>query len=54
MLENYCSIALFSDNRFELNNDLRAIVDMTRPNKHQSRTVGQKLPSNFMQCGAKF
>jgi len=29
---------------------------MIRPNKHQSRTVGQivKLSSNFMHCGAKF
>ena len=44
------------DNRFKLNNDLKAIVEMTRPNKHQSRTVGQivKLPRNFMHCGAKF
>ena len=25
------------DNRFELNNDLKATVEMTRPNKHQSR-----------------
>jgi len=51
-------------NRFELNIDLKAIVEMTRPNKHQSRTVGQIaklpskwglwLPSNFMHCGAKF
>jgi len=42
-------------NRFELNNDLKAIVEMARPNKHHSRTVGQlvKLPSNFMLCGAK-
>jgi len=29
---------------------------MTRPNKHQSRSVGQivKLPNKFMQFGAKF
>jgi len=49
------SFVLF-DNRFELNNDLKAIVEMTRPNKHQCRTVDQivKLPSNFMHCGAKF
>jgi len=34
---------------------MKAIVEMTRPNEHQSRTVGQivKLQSNFMQCGAK-
>jgi len=40
----------------ELNNDLKAIEEMTWPNKHQSRTVGQivKLPSNFMHCGVKF
>jgi len=51
----YSSSVLF-DNRFELNNDLKTIVEMTRPNKHQSRTVGQivKLPSDFMHCGAKF
>jgi len=49
------SFVLF-DNRFELNNDLKAIVEMTWPNKHQSRTVGQivKLPSNFTPCGVKF
>jgi len=43
-------------NWFELNNDLKAIVEMTRPNKHQSRTAGQivKFPSNFMCCWAKF
>ena len=29
------------DNRFELNNDLNAIVETTLPNKHQSRTAGQ-------------
>jgi len=51
----YYSSVLF-DNRFELHNDLKAIVEMTRPNKHQSRTMGQivKLPSNFMHCEAKF
>jgi len=40
------------DNRFGLNNDLKAIVEMTQPNKHQSRTAGQivKLLSNFMHC----
>jgi len=44
------------DNRFELNNDLKAFVAMTRQNKYQSRTVGQivKLSSNFMHSGAKF
>ena len=44
------------ESRFELNNDLKAIVEMTRPYKHQSKTVGQivKLQSNFMNCGAKF
>jgi len=42
MLGNYFSIvSVLFDNRFELNNDLKAIVEMTRPNKHQSRTVGQ-------------
>ena len=52
-LFQYSSI-LFDD-RFELNNDLKAIVEMTGPNK-QSRTVGQivKLPRNFIHCGAKF
>jgi len=34
-------ISVLFGNRFELNNDLKAIVEMTRPNKHQSRTVGQ-------------
>jgi len=35
---------------------MKAIVEMTRPNKHQSRTLGQivKLQSNFIHCGAKF
>jgi len=35
---------------------MKAIVELTRPNEHQSITVGQivKLPSNFTQCGAKF
>jgi len=50
MLENYCSIVLFSlINPSQLNDDLKAIAEMTRPNKHQYRTVGQivKLPSNF-------
>jgi len=48
--------SLLFDNRFEWNNDLKAIVEMTWPNKHQSRTVGQivKLPSNFMGCWGKF
>jgi len=56
MLENYFSIVLFSlISLFKLTNDLKANVEMTRPNKHQSRTVGQivKLQSNFMHCGAK-
>ena len=53
-LFQYSSVVF--DNQFELNNDLKTIVEMTQPNKHQSRTVGQivKLPSNFMHCGAKF
>ena len=44
------------DNRFELNNDLKVIVEMTRPNKHQSKTIGQivELPCNFMHCSVKF
>jgi len=44
------------DKLFELNSDLKTIVEMTRPNKHESTAVGQivKLPSNFMQCVAKF
>ena len=57
MLENYFSIVLFSlISLFKLTNDLKAIVEMTWPNKHQSRTVGQivKLLSNFMHRGAKF
>ena len=42
------------DNRFELNSDLKTNVEMTR--LYQSRTARQivKLPSNVMQCGAKF
>jgi len=56
MLELFQYSSVLFDNRFELNNDLKAIVEMTRPDKHQSRTTGQilKLPSNFMHCGAKF
>jgi len=55
-LELFQYSSVLFDNRFELNNDLKAIVEMTWPNKHQSRTAGQivKLPSNFMHCGAKF
>jgi len=43
MLEILRYSSVLFDNRFELNNDLKAIVDMTRPNKHQSRTAGQKI-----------
>jgi len=55
-LELFQYSSVLFDNRFERNNDLKSIVEMTRPNKHQSRTVGQivELPSNFMHCGAKF
>jgi len=56
MRELFQYSSVLFDNRFKLNNDLKAIVEMTRPNKHQSRTVGQivKLPRNVMQCGAWF
>jgi len=55
MLELAQYISVLFDNRFELNNDLKEIVEMTQPNKHQSRTVRQivKLSSNFMHCGEK-
>ena len=49
--ELFQNSSVLFDNRFELNNDLKAIVKMTRWNKHQSRTVGQivKLPSCIVE-----
>ena len=44
--------SVFFDNRFELNSYLKAIVEMTRPNKHQSRTVGQIVKSPIKQLHA--
>jgi len=47
MLFQYSSV-LFDD-RFELNNDLKVIVEMTRPNKHQSRQW-RSQPRNLGGC----
>jgi len=55
MLENYFfqySSVLF-DNRFELNNDLKAIVEMTRPNIRPEQ-LAKVLNCKLMHCGAKF
>jgi len=41
------------DNRFELNKDLKAIVEMTRPNKHQSRTEAKLLNCQATLCTAE-
>jgi len=55
----YCNIFLFPMQLLwsrPIAQNVKVIVEMTQPNKHQSRTVGQivKLPSSFMHCGAKF
>ena len=48
--EHFQHSSVLFDNRFELNNDLKAIVAMTRPNRHQSKTAGRHFsPDNVFE-----